>query len=123
EVHTLQQLFRIALSVQHKVIQPVGFWHVGLNREDGEAFLGSQKLDHAMLQLKELACTVCSFAERDNARIAHYFLERLHVLETMLRLDGIEGNCMFPRPVDKRLIGGSRAGWSCSSEGSLGRCC
>src|ERR1035441_9744511 len=105
EVHALDQLRRVALTLQHEIVQLVGFRHVGLDREDGEAHLGGQELQHAVLQLEELPRSVSRLAQRHNPRLAHHLLQWLHVLEAMPRFRRGQADRVAAHPLRHRRRG------------------
>ena len=71
------------LPLRTIIVELVGLRHVGFDGEDGEAHLRGQELQHAVLELEELARAVGGLAERDDARIADDFAERLHIVEAV----------------------------------------
>src|SRR5262249_53008179 len=66
EVHALEEFFRVAVAVEHVVVDAVGFRHIGLDREYREAHLVGEEVDDAVLHPEEFARTVSSLTETDN---------------------------------------------------------
>jgi hypothetical protein len=92
------QLRRIARAVEDVVVEPVGFRHAGFDREDREAHLRCEELQHPVFELKELPRPVGRFAERHDARVADDGLQGLHVGKAASGLDSGErdGPCSYP---------------------------
>jgi len=67
---------QIARAIQYIVIDHPGFGHVGFDREDREAHFFHQKLQDAVLRLKEFPRAMRGFAKTHDARVSdHGFLE------------------------------------------------
>ena len=59
----------------------------------------AEKLNEAVLELKELACSVRGFTEGDDPRIADDLGERLQVVEPMASLYGLQRDGVSANPV------------------------
>jgi hypothetical protein len=110
EVHSLDERGRVSLAVEDKVVQPVRLGHIGFDGKDGESHLGGQKLEHAVLELEELACAVRGLAKCYNPCVAYHLGEWLHVVEPVAGQGRCETNGTAANPFGNRIGRGSLRG-------------
>ena len=122
EIHSFKQLRRISDSVENIIVQTISLRHVGFDRKDREAYLGSEEFQHPVLELKELACAVCRFAERHDSGVADNLLQRFHVVKTMTCFRSLEANRVSSNPFDGLLIVRLCNRWLDETTGEQQRC-
>ncbi len=98
EIQPCQRSRGISFTSQHELVDVEGFRHRGLDAEDGEPHLAHEELEHPVLELEELAGSVCRLAKCHQPRLTDHLLERLHVVETVARLHALETNRVLRQP-------------------------
>jgi len=82
------------------VVHALALREIGLHREIGEAHLGDEEADEAILHRLELVRAVGRLAHGDDAGVPDDPLQGLEVGEVVARFNGGEGNAVITQPYD-----------------------
>ena len=105
ETHAGDDVERIALAVEHIVVNRKRRAILGLEADHGEAELRHAVLDHPMLELEELAGAVGRLTERDDPRLTNQGAQLLEILEVRTRLGAGERKRIGLEPADDGIAG------------------
>jgi len=82
------------------VVHAFALREIGLHREIGEAHLGDEEADEAILHRLELVRAVGRLAHGDDAGVPDDLSQGLEVGEVVARFNGGEGNAVITQPYD-----------------------